>query len=107
MFNKLVLAAAVAAAGMLMTSNEASADHCRYGRSYGVYRPGVSVYSYSSGYRSPYRSYRVPSRSYFGPGYGYHPRSNFYGAPGFGSPFYRGSYFGVGPRGGVSIGFGF
>ena len=113
MFNKLLLAFAFVAAGMFVTDNQASADHCRYGGGYNSYRPSVSVRSFSPGYSA----YRVPTRSYYG-GYGISPRSSSYrggfGSPyyggGFGSPFYGGGFgspiYGGG-RGGISIGFGF
>ena len=107
MFKKLFLGVAVAAAGMFFTSNQASADHCRYRGGYGsYYRPSIS-HHYSPYHSSLYRSYRVPTRSYYRGGYGLSPRSSFYGGYGFGSPFYGGvSPFGYG-RSGITIGFGF
>jgi hypothetical protein len=102
MLNKLFLSAAVAAAAMFVTAEQASANHgCYRGHSHHHHRSSVGYHRYSPHY-TPYRSYRVPSYSYFGYGYGYSPRVSYYG---FGSPFYGRNYYGA-RRSGITIGFG-
>jgi hypothetical protein len=67
-----------------------------YGPSYGYYRP----------YRTYYRSYYRPRYYYDSYSYGYPYNSYYYGYPRYYSYGYPDYYY-YGPRGGVSVSFGF
>jgi len=109
MFGKILLLAATATAGVLMTADNADArvgiyrgpnrtvvrvgGPARYG-AYG-YGGGYGNYGYSSGYyAAPAYGYSYPSYSYAAPAYGSSYPSYGYGYPSYGYGGYRGGYYG-------------